>query len=98
MNAQELQQELSTIDPAAEVVIAVNGALVPVTGISSVPDKMTVLIRGRSKDKCNERFTTQEDGVIGHLRRLGLTDNMIGEILGRDGPSVKGRRRRLGLS
>lgn len=98
MNAQTLQRELTAVDPAADVVIAANGALVPVTGISSAPDKMTVVIRGRSRDKHNERYTTQEDGAIGHLRMLGLSDDMIGEVLGRDADSVKGRRRRLGLA
>ena len=43
MNAQELQRELTAVDPAADVVIAANGALVPVTGISSVPDVLKTI-------------------------------------------------------
>jgi hypothetical protein len=97
MKVQELQQELNAVDPAADVVLAANGALVPVTGITFVPGKTMAVIRGRSKNKYQERFTTEEDGVIGHLRMLGLSDEMIGEVLGRESDSVKGRRKRLKL-
>jgi hypothetical protein len=98
MNVHDLQRELAAADPEAEIVLAANCALLPVTGITSVPGKRTVVIRGRSKDKYNQRFTTEEDGVIGHLRMLGLADDMIGEVLGRDAESIKGRRKRLGLA
>ena len=98
MDANNLQEELRQVDPATEVILAANGALVPVTGVTYVADKSVLVIRGRSKDRYNVRFTTQEDGVLGHLRGLGLSDDIIGEVLGRDPSSVKGRRKRLRLA
>ena len=97
MTTKDLQRELGAVDPAADVVLAANGALVPVTGITFVPGKSVFIIRGRSKSKFNQRFTIEEDGVVGHLRMLGFSDEMIGEVLGREPDSVKGRRKRLGL-
>lgn len=42
-------------------------------------------------------FTTDEDGIIGHLVRLGLENEEIEVILGRPANSVKKRRAVLGF-
>jgi hypothetical protein len=97
MKVQDIQRELRAVDPIADVILAANGALVPVTGITFVPNKTMVVIRGRSKVKSNRRFTMEEDGVIGHLGTSGFIDETIGEVLGRDSDAVEVRRKRLGL-
>jgi hypothetical protein len=97
MKAQELQRELGAVDSDADVVLAANGALLQISGVTFVPGKTIAVIRGKSKSKLTKRFTTEEDGVVGYLGNVGLSDEMIAEVLGRTPDGVRRRRRTLGL-
>jgi hypothetical protein len=97
MTVGELQAELAQMDTEAGVMIAVNGTFVPAVGLTAVPGTSFVLVRGKGKLQQSSRFSIDEEGILGHLARIGLSDDQIGEVLGRPSDSVKRKRKALGL-
>ena len=76
--------------------IAVNGTFKPVIGVTAVSGSSFVVIRGKGKTQLSKRFSIDEEGIIGHLVGLGLTDGELAEILGRPAASVAKKRKALG--
>jgi hypothetical protein len=98
MTVGELLGQLSKVDSETTAMIAVNGVFVPVVGVTAVAGSSFAVLRGKGKTQQSNRFTIDEEGVLGHLARLGLDDKEISEILGRPSESVKKKRKALGLS
>src|SRR5262245_35179846 len=97
MNVGELQAELARLDAKWDVMIAVDGTFAPVVGVTVAPDASFIVVRGKGKMQQSKRFSIEEEGVIGHLARLGVSDIQIGEVLGRPAESVKRKRQALGF-
>jgi hypothetical protein len=72
--------------------------VVPIVGVTAVSGSTYVLLRGKGKKQEGTRFTIQEDGVIGHLTHLGLSDDAIGEVLARSPESVERNGKAFGFS
>jgi hypothetical protein len=56
-----------------------------------------VLLRGKDTMPQSKKFSINEQGLIGHLIRLGFDNERIGQVLGRSSESVKGARKKLGF-
>jgi hypothetical protein len=97
MTVRELQLELAELNPGDEVWITINGSFARVGGVTPVPKADYVVVRGIGKLAKNDRFTVDEEGIIGHLTSLGLTNEAIGEVLGRPAESIKRKRKALGF-
>lgn len=97
MTVRELQLELAKLNPGDEVRITINGSFARVGGVTPVPKADYVVVRGIGKLAKNDRFTVDEEGIIGHLTSLGLTNEAIGEVLGRPAESIKRKRKALGF-
>jgi hypothetical protein len=95
MNVAELQAKLASLDPELELMIALHGDFVPIAGVVSAPGSFQAVIRGRGKPQCSSRFSVQEDGLIGHLTTLGVSDQDIAVVLGRPTASVTRRKKAL---
>ncbi|MEI7683646.1 MAG: hypothetical protein WCL32_01365 [Planctomycetota bacterium] len=98
MTVGELQDALSQLDPATDLLMAFGDAFAPVEGLIAVPGGTFAVLRGRGKPRPGARFSIQEDGTIGKLNALKASDAVTGAVLGRDAESVKRRRKSLGLS
>jgi hypothetical protein len=97
MTVGELQARLAKLDPGADVLTAINGAFAPVVGVASASGAAFVVLRGKGSQQESPRFSIGEEGVIGCLARLGVSDEEIAEVLGRPADSVKRKRKALGL-
>jgi hypothetical protein len=97
MNVGELRGALSSLDAQQDVMIAVDGTFAPVVGVTAASGASFIVVRGQGKMQESKRFTIGEEGVIGHLARLGVSDDEIGEVLGRPSESVKRKRQSLGF-
>jgi hypothetical protein len=97
MSVGELRRALETMDQQANVMLVVNGAFVSVAGLASAPGASFVAIRGKGVLHRSRRFSVAEEGVIGHLSKLGASDIDIGEVLGRSADHVKKKRIALGF-
>jgi hypothetical protein len=98
MTVGELQAALAKLDSEHNIMIALNGSFVPLIGVTAAAAGTNfVVIRGKGKIQQSKRFSIDEEGIIGHLARLGLSDDEIGEVLGRPSDSVKRKRKALGF-
>ena len=92
MKVGDLQAQLAKLDRQADVLIAVNGSFVPALGVVAASGATAIVIRGKGQNQTSPRFSIAEEGMIGHLARLGVSDDEIGEVLGRPADSVKRKR------
>jgi hypothetical protein len=97
MTVREMAATLANVDPEHTVMIAVDGTFAPVVGVTAGSGASFVVIRGQGKMQQSKRFTIAEEGVIGHLAHIGVSDEEIGEVLGRPSESVKRKRKALGF-
>ena len=97
MTVGELVAALANVNPHHAVMIAVDGTFAPVIGVSGAVGVTFVVVRGQGKTQQSKRFTIAEEGVIGHLAHIGVSDEEIGEVLGRPSESVKKKRKALGF-
>jgi hypothetical protein len=98
MTVGDLRAALAHADPQLDLRIAVDGTFAPVVGVSAVAGSPFVVLRGLGKTQQSPRFSIQEEGVLGKLVTLGLSDEEIGQVLGRPPQSVERKRKALGLS
>jgi hypothetical protein len=97
MTVAELQAELARLNPDEEVWVTITGAFAPVGRLTAVPKAAYVVLRGAGKVPKTDRFTVDEEGILGHLSSLGLTNEAIAEVLDRPAESVKRKRKALGF-
>jgi hypothetical protein len=98
MTVGDLRAELAQLDANASVMIAVNRNFVHVVGVTATRGTPFAVIRGKGKMVQSKVFSIDEEGILGHLARLGLGDKEIGEVLGRPPKAVAQKRKALGLS
>jgi hypothetical protein len=97
MTVGELRELLAKLDSQLKVEVALNGSFVPVIEVAAYGGTDFILIRGKGKTPQAPKYSIQEQGLIGHLVRLGFDNDKIGEVLGRTTKSVEGARKRLGF-
>lgn len=97
MTVGDLREALAKLDSQKEVVIALDGSFVPIAEVASFNGTDFILLRGVSNTPEPKKFTVQEQGMIGHLVRLGFDNERIGKVLGRPSKSVQAARKRLGF-
>jgi len=97
MTVGDLQNELAKLSPELTVMVAMNGDFSQVLRTASNPKSNFVVLAGKETGRPKNRFTTDEEGTIGHLVRLGLDNEEIGAILGRPADSVARKRKALGF-
>ena len=98
MTVGELQNELAKLSPDLTVMIGMNRNLSQILRVTSNPKSNLIVLGGKDMARTKkDPFTTDEDGIIGHLVRLGLENEEIEVILGRPANSVKKRRAVLGF-
>ena len=98
MNVGELQSTLATADPELELLIAVDGAFVPVGGVTLIKGSPFVMIRGATHSKPSNRLSIIEEGILGKLVINGLSDDDIAEVLGRPAEFIARKRKALGIT
>jgi hypothetical protein len=97
MTVRELQLELARLNPDDEVRVTISGTFAPLGGLTPVPQAEYIVLRATGKLAKSDRFTIDEEGIIGHLTSLGLTNEAIGEVLDRPAESIKRKRKALGF-
>jgi len=97
MKVGDLREALAKLDSDKDVLVALDGSFVPAAEVAMFEGTDFVLVRGKETTPKPGKFTVQEQGLIGHLVRLGFTSEKIGEVLGRSTKSVEGARKRLGF-
>lgn len=97
MTAGQLLADLMKVDPQLDLLVAVGGEFVPLHGIAFAPGSPYGVIHGHGKRISGARFTIDEQGVLGKLAGVGLTDEQIGNIMGRPTDAIKRKRKAMGL-
>jgi hypothetical protein len=97
MTVGDLREALAKLDSQQEVLIALDGSFVPIAEVAAFDGTDFILLRGVSKTLQPKKFTVQEEGMIGHLVRLGFDNERIGKVLGRPSKSVQAARKKLGF-
>jgi hypothetical protein len=94
---KELLEALNGMPDDSDVYIVLDGSVVPIETVTNVEAIAIAVIQGKGKPRTGKKFTTSEDGLIGGLQRMGASNEMIGQILGRPESSVAQRRKQLGF-
>jgi hypothetical protein len=97
MTIGDLRAQLAKLESSHEAVVVLNGTLSPIIEVLAVPGAEFIVIRGKGTAPPPRKFTVSEEGVIGHLVRLGFGDEKIGEVLGRAPKSIAQKRKALGI-
>jgi hypothetical protein len=98
MKVADLQARLTKLGPTLDLMIALHGDFVPVVDVTSASGACYAVIRGRGKPQRSPRFSIQEDGIIGQLVSMGMSDEDIAVVLGRPAAGVKRRKKHLTLN
>jgi hypothetical protein len=97
MTVGDLREALAKLDAEQDLLIALDGSFVPIAEVATIDGADFILLRGVSKTPQLRKFTVQEQGMIGHLVRLGFDNERIGKVLGRPSKSVQAARKKLGF-
>lgn len=97
MTVGDLRAQLATLDSQLDTVVILNGTIAPAIEVLVVPGAEFIVIRGKGTSPPPRKFTINEEGIIGRLARLGLSDEKVAEVLGRPTRSVAQKRRALGF-
>jgi len=97
MRVGDLREALAKLDSQKDILIALDGSFVPMIEVAVLDGTDFVLLRGKGKLPQSTKFSIHEQGLIGHLVRLGFSNDKIGEVLGRSSKSVQGARKKLGF-
>ena len=96
MTVGDLREALAKLDSQLTVEIAFDGSFVPVVDVEMFEGTDFVLLRSKTMN-LPTKYTIHEQGLIGHLVRLGFDNEKIGKVLGRPTKSVQGVRKRHGF-
>src|SRR5437016_3836781 len=97
MTVGELQVELAKLDAKLDAMILLNGSFSPVVDVIGVAGADCTIIRGKGKTDQPKKLSINEQGLLGYLVRLGLSNENIGEVLGRPTKIVEKNRKTLGF-
>ncbi|MFL5328960.1 MAG: hypothetical protein ACJ8C4_08580 [Gemmataceae bacterium] len=97
MTVGDLREALAQLDASKNANVMLHGFCVPIMNVTNPEGAEFVVIRGKNTGAWNEKFTTNEDGLIGHLLNRGFDSQRIGEVLGRTKAAVAKRRKKLGF-
>lgn len=94
----ELRDALEGMPDTATVHLIFNGVLRNAAGVTVEPKGGITVIRSHGQMKPYKRYSVAEDGLIGGLNAMGMSDETIAELIDRTPESVKRRRKSIGLS
>ncbi|MBX9679036.1 MAG: hypothetical protein K2X38_09760 [Gemmataceae bacterium] len=97
MKASELISLLAEVDPQSEVLLSLNSIILPASEMVAIRDADFIVLRSKRTEKGVRRFTVAEDGLIGHMVRLRITEDEMAKALDRPVRAVKTRRKHLGF-
>lgn len=97
MTVGDLRDALAKLDSQQNVLMSLEGSFVPIAEVAAFNGADFILLRGVSNTEQPKKFTVQEQGMIGHLVRLGFDNEKIGKVLGRPSKNVQAARKRLGF-
>jgi hypothetical protein len=82
----------------AAVMLIFEGVLRHAVGVTVAPNGGIAVIRSHRQTRPHKRYSEVEDGLIGGLSAMGMSDEAIAELLDRPPDSIKRRRKSIGLS
>ena len=89
----ELREALASVPDDAAVMLIFEGVLRHAVGVTVASNAGIAVIRSHGQTRPHKRFSAVEDGLIGGLSAMGMSDEAIGELLDRSPDSVKRRRK-----
>ena len=94
----ELRKAITNTPDDATVMLVYEGVLRHAIGITVAPNGAVAVVRGSGNPRKSKHFNTIEDGLIGGLNAMGMSDESISELLERSVDSIKKRKKAIGLS
>ena len=97
MTVGKLKEQLNGVSEDTALYVLVDGAVTPLVSITIAEKGSLAFMRGKGKGHRSRSYTSTEDGLIGGLNAMGISDARIAELLDRTERSVKQRMKRIGL-
>lgn len=93
----ELRKVIAHAPDDASVMLIHEGVMGYAIGIDIAPNGAVAIIRSRGNPRQSKHFSVAEDGVIGGLNAMGLSDESIAKLMERSVDSIKRRMKSIGL-
>ena len=94
----ELRKALANAPDDAAVMLIYEGAMRHAVGVTVAPNGAVAVIRSHGNPRQSKHFSVVEDGLIGGFNAMGMSDELIAEVLERSAESIKKRKKTIGLS
>ena len=93
----ELRKAIADTPDDATVMLVYAGVMRHAVGITVAPNGAVAVVRGLGNPRRTSRFSIVEDGLIGGLNAMGMSDDQIAVLLERTTDSIKKRKKTLGI-
>jgi len=97
MTVGDLREALAKLEAGQEITILVNGPFTPAVEVVVPAGAHFAMLRGKNTLPLKSKFTINEQGLVGHLVRLGLGNEEMARILGRSLKELERARKVLGF-
>jgi hypothetical protein len=96
MKCYELIRLLANLPPDCDIKVAVDGQFERVSGVAALKDGSMGIVRLENRGPPG-RVTIQEEGLIGHMIKLGLSNDEMADFLQRPVIAIERFRKRFNL-
>ena len=93
----ELRQAIADSPDDATVMMIHEGRMCNVVATKCAPNGKVAVIRSKGNTRQSKPFSVAEDGLIGGLLAMGMSDESTAELLERSVSSIKRRKKTIGL-
>jgi hypothetical protein len=97
MTVGELREALASVPDDAAVMLIFEDVLRHAVGVTVAPNGAIAVIRNRGQSRY-KHYSVAEDGLIGGLSAMGMSNEAIAELLERTSDSIRKRKKSIGLS
>ena len=98
MNVGELREALASVPDDAAVMLMFENVLRHAVGVTVAPNGGFAVIRNQGQSRPYKHYSVAEDGLIGGLSAMGMSNEAIAELLERTSESIRRRKKSIGLS
>jgi len=96
MTAGKLRSQLEGLADDAAIMMLFEGDVIYAENFVVAPTGQFAILRGKDA-RHGKRFSVAEDGLIGGLTSMGVSDAAIADFVNRSPDSIKKRKKEIGL-
>lgn len=98
LSVGDLRKSIAELPDDAAVMVVYDGRMRHAAGVTISVQGSVAVLRSYINSRNTRKYTTAEDGLIGGLAEIGMTDEQISTLLDRPLHSIQRRKKALKLT